>query len=146
MTISDTGLALTKSFEGLRLLAYQDSGGVWTIGYGSTRNVRPGQVITSKQADDLLRQDMATAEHAVNIGVPVPLNQNQFDACVDFAYNAGIGAFLHSTLREKVNDGDFAGAAAEFLKWGHVNGVVVDGLLRRRQAEVALFVKEVTHA
>ncbi|MFC6644450.1 lysozyme [Granulicella cerasi] len=143
MQISETGLRLTKSFEGLRLRAYQDSTGVWTIGYGSTTNVKPRQVITQQQADERLRVDMATAEHAVNIGVRVVLTQNQFDALLDFAFNEGIGSFLHSTLRELVNEGKFAEAALEFSKWTKAGGKVLEGLVKRRAAEAALFTSPV---
>ncbi|MDE1161930.1 MAG: lysozyme [Acidobacteriaceae bacterium] len=139
MQIGERGLALTKSFEGLRLKAYRDSAGVWTIGYGSTTNVRAGMVITQEEADDRLRSDMATAEHAVDIGVRVPLDQNQYDALCDFAYNIGIGNFLHSTLRELLNAGKFADAALEFSKWTKAGGKVLPGLVSRRAAEAALF-------
>lgn len=141
MTISDNGLALTKSFEGLRLTAYRDVKGVLTIGYGHTgADVRPGMVITEPEATALLRRDMAVAEHTVNIGVRVPLTQNQFDALADFVFNAGTGSFLHSTLRELVNEGKFIEAAAQFSSWVHADGKIEPGLVRRRQAEAELFV------
>ncbi|MDE1156356.1 MAG: lysozyme [Acidobacteriaceae bacterium] len=144
MTISDKGLALVKSFEGLRLAAYTDSAGIWTIGYGSTANVKPGMVITQQQADDRLRADMAQAEHAVNIGVRIALNQSQFDALCDFAFNVGIGNFLKSSLREVLNEGNFVDAPALFSQWTKAGGKVLDGLVRRRAAEAALFASPTT--
>ena len=140
LTFSQNGLSLTKKFEGIRLTAYQDQGGVWTIGYGHTgSDVQAGLTITDDQASDLLMKDTAKAVAAVNRLVSVPLTQNQFDALVDFVFNVGAGNFETSTLLRNVNASDFAGAAAEFQKWDHVHGVVVPGLLRRRQAEANLF-------
>jgi lysozyme len=137
---SSAGLALTKSFEGLRLTAYQDAGGVWTIGYGHTGpDVKPGQTITEAEATELLLADLQTAVRCVNGAVRVPLTQGQFDALVDFAYNAGRGNLLHSTLLRSVNAGDFAGAEAQFGLWVHAGGKVEPGLVRRRAAEAALF-------
>ncbi len=139
-TYSDAGMALTKSFEGLRLRAYQDCAGVWTIGYGHTgRDVFPGDNITEAEAEALLRSDLADAVTCVNRAVTVSVKQQQFDALVDFCFNAGRGSLLGSTLLRKVNAGDFAGAAAQFGLWVHAGGEVVAGLVRRRKAEAALF-------
>jgi lysozyme len=132
--ISNAGLALTKSFKGLRLTAYQDVAGIWTIGYGHAgADVHEGMTIT--EADALLRGDLADAEACVNRSVTAAISQNQFDALVDFCFNAGQGNFLHSTLLKKVNANDFAEAAAQFGLWVHVGGEVVPGLVRRRKAE-----------
>lgn len=140
MTISEKGLALVKSFEGLRLAAYRDSVGIWTIGYGHTGSeVRAGMTVTVSQADALLLTDMQTAVHAVSIGVRVPLNQNQFDALCAFTYNVGIGNFLKSSLRTLLNEGNFAAAALEFGKWDKAGGKTLQGLINRRAAEAALF-------
>ena len=137
---SDNGFALSKSFEGLRLTAYQDVGGVWTIGYGHTGpNVRAGLTITQAEADALLRSDVEDAVTFVNRAVNVPITQNQFDALVDFCFNCGRGSLLQSTLLRKVNIGDFAGAAAQFALWDHAGGEVVEGLVKRRTAEAELF-------
>jgi len=137
---SDNGLALTKGFEGLRLTAYQDCGGVWTIGYGHTGpDVHAGLAITEAEADALLRADVAEAVTCVNRAVNVPINQNQFDALVDFTFNLGPAVLAKSTLLRDVNAEDFAGAASQFLAWDHVKGVVVEGLLKRRKAEAKLF-------
>ena len=137
---SSTGLALTRSFEGLRLEAYQDSGGVWTIGYGHTGpEVRAGQRITEAEAVALLREDLASAERCVRAAVKVPLSQCEFDALVDFCFNAGRGNLLSSTLLHLVNRGEFESAVGQFGLWVHAGGRVVPGLVRRRAAEAALF-------
>jgi lysozyme len=136
---SRNGLSLTEQFEGCRLRAYQDQVGVWTIGYGHTRNVAEGQVCTPEQAQAYLAQDIAIAEADVNSHVRVTLTQGEFDALVDFAFNLGCRALETSTLLRLVNSGDFEKAALEFEKWDHAGGKVVAGLLRRRQAEKAEF-------
>ncbi len=137
---SEKGLALTKSFEGLRLEAYQDCGGVWTVGYGHTgAGVVEGMTINEAEAEVLLLADLEDAVACVNRKVTVGISQNQFDAMVDFCFNAGRGHFLQSTLLRKVNAGDFAGAAAQFGLWVHAGGEVVPGLVRRRKAEATLF-------
>lgn len=140
MSLSQNGLDLIKGFEGLRLNAYQDSAGVWTIGYGHTGpDVRPGMSITQAQAEQLLRQDVARFEQAVRDNVRVPLTQNQFDALVSFTYNVGEGALQDSTLLRKLNAGDYAGAQTEFGRWVYAGGERLEGLERRRAAEAALF-------
>lgn len=137
---SSNGLALTKSFEGLELKAYQDSVGVWTIGYGHTgTDVKRGLVITEPQADILLAADVAWAVTAVNKAVTSAIDQNQFDAMVDFTFNLGAANFTSSTLLRLVNAGDFTGAAAQFIRWNKAKGKVLAGLTRRRQAETDLF-------
>ena len=141
-TCSNTGLALTKKFEGLRLNAYQDQVGVWTIGYGHTGpTIHAGLTITQDQADHLLHRDIATAVVCVNRAVTAAINQNQFDALVDFVFNLGCAALLSSTLLREVNSSNFAAAAQEFLLWDHAHGVVLDGLRQRRKAESDLFQK-----
>ena len=142
---SDKGLALTKSFEGLRLEAYQDCGGVWTIGYGHTgEGVTEGRTISEADAERLLLADLAEAVSCVNRTVVEAVLQNQFDAMVDFCFNAGRGNFLQSTLLRKVNLGDFAGATVQFGLWVHAGGGVVPGLVRRRKAEAELFAMHAT--
>ena len=144
MTYSPHGLALTKQFEGLRLTAYRDCANVLTIGYGHTGPINgaaitPNQTITEPEAETLLRSDLADAIACVNLAVHVPLTQNQFDALVDFCFNAGRGAFLGSTLLRKLNAGDLPGAAAQFPLWVHAGGHPVEGLIRRRKAEAEMF-------
>jgi lysozyme len=140
LSYSDKGLALTEQFEGLRLDAYQDSVGIWTIGYGHTGpDVHPRLTITEEQAAQLLLKDVAGAVASVNHLVTVVLTQNQFDALVDFAFNVGAAKLANSTLLRELNAGNFDAAAAQFPLWCHAGGVVLPGLLQRRQATQALF-------
>ena len=135
MEYSKSGIQLTERFEGVRLTAYQDQVGRWTLGYGHTSGVQAGQTCTPEQAEEWLQSDTAWAVGVVNRLVRVPLSQGEFDALVDFVFNLGSGNFQHSHLLELVNQGDFTSAALEFAKWGHAGGQVVAGLLRRRIAE-----------
>lgn len=141
MQISINGLNLIKEFEGLKLRAYQCSANIWTIGYGHTADVSANDVITEEKALSFLRQDVADSERAVNQYVHVPLTQNQFDALVSFVFNMGAGNFRTSTLLKKLNSGDDDGAAQEFGRWIHAGGKALAGLIRRREAERALFLK-----
>lgn len=144
MRASENGINLIKQFEGCRLTAYQDSVGVWTIGYGWTqpidgKPVAKGMTITQQKANHLLTEGVAQYENGVTNLVTVSLNQNQFDALVDFAYNLGVNALKGSTLLKKLNAGDYAGAANEFTKWNKAGGKELAGLTRRREAEKSLF-------
>ena len=97
-----------KQWEGLRLTAYKDSGGVLTIGYGHTGpDVKAGMTITEAQAEMLLMRDLSRFEQSVERSVKVPLTDNQFGALVSFAYNVGTEAFERSTLLKKLNEGDY---------------------------------------
>lgn len=135
MTYSRQGLALTESFEGVRLTAYQDSTGRWTIGYGHTFVVCKGDTCTQEQAEQWLANDIAWAAKYVSSAVSVPLTQGEFDALVDFTFNLGAGSLEHSTLLRLINEGQIAAAALEFEKWDYAGGKIVAGLLRRRVAE-----------
>jgi GH24 family phage-related lysozyme (muramidase) len=144
MRISDKGISLIKQFEGLRLTAYQDSVGVWTIGYGWTQpvNGKPihaGMTIKEETAERLLRTGLVGYESDVSKLVKVKLTQGQFDALVSFAYNLGARALSTSTLLKKLNTGDYAGSAGEFPRWNQAGGKALPGLTRRREAERALF-------
>lgn len=135
MRYSKNGLQLTESFEGCRLVAYQDQVGVWTIGYGHTRGVHAGMTCTQAQAEQWLLEDVAFCETDVNTHVTVPLTQGEFDALVDFGFNLGCASLNDSTLLRLLNAGHYDLAANEFEKWDHAGGKVVAGLLRRRLAE-----------
>ena len=144
MRMSAAGLALVKEFEGLRLKAYKCPAAVWTIGYGHTSaagvpEVTPDLVITKDEAEGILKDDMGQYEEGVRKCVKVGLTQNQFDALVDFAYNAGVGALQKSTLLKKVNAEKFDEVPAEFMKWTKGGGKELPGLVRRRRAEVKLW-------
>lgn len=140
MKISQKGIDLIKSFEGLELKAYKDSIGILTIGYGSTgSHVKQGMTITKEQAEELLKQDVSRFEKGVNDLVKIPLTQNQFDALVSFSFNLGLGNLKSSTLLRKLKAFDYSGAANEFLRWNRAGGKVLNGLTRRRQAEKDMF-------
>ena len=144
MQTSDKGIALIKQFEGCKLTAYQDSVGVWTIGYGWTKPVdgkpiRAGMTINQETAERLLKTGLVSYESDVSRLVKVGLTQEQFDALVSFTYNLGARSLSTSTLLRKLNAGDYAGAADEFLRWNKAGGKVLNGLTRRREAERALF-------
>lgn len=144
MQTSDKGIALIKQFEGCKLTAYQDSVGVWTIGYGWTQPVdgkpiRDGMTIKQETAERLLKTGLVSYESDVSRLVKVGLTQGQFDALVSFTYNLGARSLSTSTLLRKLNAGDYAGAADEFLRWNKAGGKVLNGLTRRREAERALF-------
>jgi lysozyme len=113
---------------------------VWTIGYGHTGpEVHFGQTLSEFEAEALLRADLATSVSCVNGAVTAAVAQHQFDALVDFCFNAGSGHFLKSTLLQKVNLGDSAGAAVQFGLWVYAGGTEQPGLVRRRAAEAAMF-------
>ncbi|MGP2833586.1 lysozyme [Serratia nevei] len=146
MEISKTGIDLIKKFEGCELKAYQDSVGVWTIGYGWThpvngRKVEAGMVITQETAESLLREGVKPFADGVSKLVTAPINQNQFDALVSFAYNLGLKSLKDSTLLKLLNAGNKKGAADEFLKWCRAGGKILNGLVKRRTAERELFLQ-----
>lgn len=139
MNYSLNGFHLTEGFESCRLTAYQDSVGVWTIGWGHTRGVHQGDTCTQSQADLWLQEDVQWAVAAVNKLVTAEITQDEFDACVDFTFNAGETNFAKSTLLYDINVGDVAAAQAEFARWDMAGGAHLAGLARRRAAEAALF-------
>jgi lysozyme len=141
MRCSGRGLALTEASEGLRLKAYQDTGGVWTIGYGHTNGVRPNQVITKVVAEQLFEIDNDFAENCVN-KYALPCTQGQFDALVDFVFNVGPSQFLSSHLYKYHKAGEYEKAAAEFPKWKYDNGKIEPGLVKRRAAEQLLYTRQ----
>ena len=144
--VSASGINLICSFEGLRLNAYDDGVGVWTIGFGTTIypngiKVKRGDTCTEAQAKAYMAHDLKKFESAVNSAVAVSINQNQFDAMVSLAYNIGTSAFKNSTLVKKLNAGDIRGAAAQFDVWNKASGRVLQGLVNRRAVERKLFEK-----
>lgn len=138
--ITAYSLEKLKQWEGLRLAAYQDSGGVWTIGYGHTgQDVYRGKTITAAEAESLLVADVARFERAVDGAVKVPLSDNQFGALVSLAFNIGEGAFARSTLVKKLNAGDYDAVPAQLARWVYAGGKRVQGLVNRRAAEAGLW-------
>ena len=144
--ISSTGLDCIKRWEGLRLQAYQDQAGIWTIGYGHTAAAGSpvpvkGMHINEAQAHTLLLNDLKQYEHAVETMVRVPLEDNQFAALVSFCFNIGVDSFRKSTLLRQLNAGDYNGVPTELMKWVHSGGKRIQGLVNRRAAESGLWVK-----
>ena len=140
MKLGPAGIALIKSFEGLRLAAYLPTPeDVPTIGYGHTRAVAMGDTCTQEQADAWFLEDVAWAEDCVTRAVTAELQQNEFDSAVSLCFNIGCKAFSGSTLVKVLNEGDYDGAAAQFLRWNKQAGKTLAGLTRRREAEKELF-------
>ena len=140
--INKQTLNLIKHYEGCKLKAYLCPAGVLTIGYGHTKNVKRGDVISQQQADEVLVADLKEFENAVNDMVLVPLTENQRGALISFAFNVGIHALKKSTLLKKLNAKDYQGAANEFLRWNKAGGKELKGLTLRRQAERELFLSQ----
>lgn len=145
MIASQKCIDLIKQFEGYRSAPYLCPAKVWTIGYGSTRYENgiavkaTDALIDEARAIKIMQATLNIYEAAVTRYVSVELTQNQFDALVDFAYNAGTKALLSSTLLKFINAGRFLAASDEFRKWVYGNGIKLQGLVRRREAERVLF-------
>ena len=140
MRTSQTGIDLIKRFEGFSPVAYLCPAGVWTIGYGHTAGVHEGDSIDGDTAEDYLREDLTSAEGAVEKYVKVPLKQWQFDALVSFTFNLGAGNLYSSTLLKKVNrNPDDPSIRQEFEKWVYADGRVLQGLVDRRKAEADMY-------
>jgi lysozyme len=137
---------LIAKFEGLRLKAYQDTGGIWTIGYGSTKNpytgiaVKQGQTISKATALDWLQKEIAQRQVGIDKLIKVPITSNQRSALTSLVYNIGLGAFQRSTLLRLLNSkAPIQQVADQFLRWNKVNGQEVKGLTNRRILERELF-------
>lgn len=154
MKMSEHGLELIKQWEGFKPDVYKDSAGLPTIGVGhlitksqqTTGEIVIGGVpvqyangLTDQQVLDLLSQDVQPAEQAVNNGVKVALDQNQFDALVSFTFNVGVGAFTSSTLLKVLNQSQYDGVPDQLRRWNKAGGKVVQGLVNRRENEVKLW-------
>jgi lysozyme len=142
--INASGLSIIRRFEGLRLEPYLCPAGIPSIGYGAVRiggrkvtlKTRP---ISKSRADELLGEQVRTFEQAVVRLISSPLTWNEFSSLVSFCYNVGAGALQRSTLRQKLNRGDYLGAANQFGRWRMGGGRVLLGLVRRRAEERSLF-------
>lgn len=135
MKTSELAKNKIKSFEGLRLSAYRCSAGVLSIGYGHTKGVKAGQMITLKEAEYLFLEDISVVEKSIN-NLKLKLNQGQFDALVSFAFNLGLLKLKNSTLLKYVRlcpESDLVGK--EFEKWVYAGGKKLDGLVKRRAWE-----------
>ena len=139
MKLGERGTEILKYFEGCKLTAYQDSVGVWTIGYGHTKGVYNGMTITQEEAEQMLLSELEEYEGYIENMVTVPLTQNQFDALVVWVYNLGPTNFKNSTLLKELNAGNYNAAGQEITRWNKAGGKVLAGLVKRREAEAELF-------
>ena len=137
--LSKEGLALIKKFEGCELTSYQDSVGVWTIGYGHTKGVVEGMIITQAEAGEMLEEELPEYEGYINELVDEELEQCEFDALVAWVYNLGPTNLRESTLLKILNEGDKEGIPAQIRRWNKAGGQTLNGLIRRREAEALLF-------
>lgn len=137
MNISEKGINLIKKFEGCHLTAYLCPAGKWTIGYGHTAGVKKGMRITQAQAEEYLRQDCKSSERAVN-ALGRKLNQNQFDALVSFTFNCGVG-----NLKTLCKNRSLEVIAEKLLLYTKAGGRTLNGLVKRRKDEQALFLTPV---
>lgn len=142
MSAVDIAADFIKGFEGLRLTAYQDIGGVWTIGYGHvSKEIKLGTQWDTAQADAALKADVQIAFNTVKSAVKTPLSDRQATALTSFVFNLGAQAFRGSTLLTMVNRKDWIGSAKELIRWDRVGKEEVKGLLIRRLEEAALFLR-----
>ena len=139
MNISQEGISLIKKFEGCELEAYKCAAGVWTIGYGHTKNVKEGDSITKEEAETLLVNELMDYCNYVDLYVKVPLKQNQFDALVSWTYNIGPTNLQSSTMLKFLNAGDYHLIPTQIKRWNKAKGQVLEGLTRRREAEALMF-------
>jgi len=139
MNISEEGLSLIKKFEGCELKAYRCAANVLTIGYGTTKGVTEDMEITKEEAESLLKEEMHEYEGYINDMVKVPLEQHQFDAMVSWVFNLGSGNLSSSSLLKKLNNSEYDEVPAQIKRWNKAGGKVLDGLIRRREAESLLF-------
>ena len=133
------GVSLIKKFEGCELEAYQCSANVWTIGYGHTKDVEKGDTITKEEAEQMLVDELHEYENYINKYVNVALSQNQFDALVSWVYNLGPANLKASTMLKVLNSGEYEDVPAQIKRWNKAGGKVLDGLVRRREAEALLY-------
>lgn len=141
MKISQKGIDLIKSFEGFRSEAYICPGGVLTIGYGHTKNVKDGDTITKAAAEKLLYEDVEYYAESVSKHITSAINQDQFDALVSLCYNIGPTRFFNSPVRRIVNENPREYARIEKAFHQHIRGggEILPGLVRRREEEFNLY-------
>lgn len=139
MKVSDEGLSLIKHFEGCELKAYRCAANVLTIGYGTTKNVTEDMEITQEEAESLLQEEMHEYEGYINDIVKVPLEQHQFDSMVSWVFNLGSGNLFSSTLLKKLNNSEYDEVPEQIKRWNKASGKVLEGLVKRREAEALLF-------
>ena len=133
---------MIKKYEDLRLKAYLPTPhDVWTVGWGHTSGAFKGQVITTEQAEEFLRKDLAWVTKVISDAVKVPLTQMQYDALASFIFNIGGPSFHTSTMLQKLNAYDFVGASKEFPRWNKQKGKILNGLITRRALEQEYFLR-----
>jgi lysozyme len=135
ISLSASALVGIATWEGFKSDAYQDIVGVWTIGFGTTHNVRQGQKIDAVTALQRKIDDIQKFEGALKQCVKVPLHQHEYDAFLSLAYNIGPSAFCNSTLVRRLNEGNYEEACKQILRWNRAGTQVVKGLTNRREAE-----------
>jgi len=139
MQLSKTGIELLKHFEGCELKAYQDSVGVWTIGYGHTKGIYEGLEITQSEAEKMLVDELPEYEGYITDKIVPRLQQHEFDALVCWVYNLGPTNLSSSTMLKKLNAGEFKEVPFQMKRWDKAGGQPLLGLTRRRNAEALLF-------
>jgi lysozyme len=139
MNISQEGISLIKKFEGCELEAYKCAAGVWTIGYGHTKDVKEGDSILKEDAESMLMHELQEYCNNVDIAVKVDLKQNEFDALVSWTYNLGLTNLNSSTMLKVLNEGKHDEVPAQMKRWNKASGQVKQGLVRRREAEALMF-------
>ena len=139
MQLSKTGIELLKHFEGCELKAYQDSVGVWTIGYGHTKGIYEGLEITQSEAEKMRGAELPESEGYISDKVVPMLQQHEFDALVCWVYNLGPTNLSSSTMLKKLNAGEFKEVPFQMKRWDKAGGQPLLGLTRRRNAEALLF-------
>jgi len=144
--VSELGKKFIKSFEGLRLVAYLDTGGVYTIGYGTIAypnrtRVKKGDKCTLQQAEEYFTEDLETFEAVVDRLVKSNMTQNQYDMTCSICYNIGATAFKNSTLLKvlNMNADDKTNVSKQWMRWIYDNGNKVTGLENRRKAELKIY-------
>ena len=137
--VSSRGIQDVQQFEGLERTAYLDAVNIPTICYGSTANVILGHTATEAECTARLTRDLEVAARGVRASVRHELTQDQFNALASFTFNVGVGNLKSSTLVRKANAGDCIGAGAEFNRWVYAKGTKLNGLVKRRAAERALW-------
>lgn len=147
-SVNQAGIDLVKEFEGFRSEAYRCPAGKWSIGYGHTKGVSRDSQVSLEEAEELLMEDLREAGARVSLLVHVPLNDNQFAALVSFTFNVGPLALLQSTLRRKLNQGEYDAVPTQLKRWNKARHpitkemVELPGLIRRRAAEATLWSTE----
>lgn len=147
LDISDNGYAIIRDAEGFRSTAYLDTGGVWTIGFGTIKypngtSVKKGDTCTRNEAEQWLKNDCAWVDACLDKYLSIIVTQNQFDALASFVYNIGETAFVKSTMLTLINQNSLTSAASQFDRWVFDNGKRIKGLVNRRAKEKALFLKK----